>query len=290
MMNKILLLAISTVTLFSSAYAASFDCRKASTFVEKSICSNETASKLDEALASKYRDALATSKNSDELKAEQKSWLKMVRNKCKTILCINDVTNKRISELSNNPASKLVDASKDGKYESETGDLEIITSEGDTYFKLLIVSSRGNIGEAEGVIEIKNDIANYQNKEQNCALQFKFTEKKVSVTQVGTCDMGVGVTATGLYKSVAAANSASVLGKVGDSLGDLFYSESEVTFKKYCQAGQEENSGNILCKARNRSGDDSTTITHIFTGEYEGPDGELPPFSIAKKYKLLSTK
>jgi len=289
-MNKVFLLAISITTLFSSAYAASFDCKKASTFVEKSICSNETASKLDEDLSSTYKDALATSKNPDGLKAEQKSWLKMVRNECKTVKCINDATNERISELSSKLSSKPVLSSKDGKYESEDGELEITTSEGDTYFKLLVVNAKGNTGEAEGSIEIKDDAAKYKNKGQDCVLQFKFVEKDVSITQDGTCEMGLGITATGLYKSMAAANSASVLGKVGDSLGDLFYSESESLFKKYCKAGMEENSGNILCKARNKSGEDSATITHVFTGEYEGPDGELPPFSVAKKYKLSSTK
>jgi uncharacterized protein len=198
-MTKIFLLAISMATLFSPAYAASFDCKKASTFVEQSICSNETASKLDEDLASKYKDALVTSKNSDGLKAEQKSWLKMVRNKCKTVECINDATNERISELSNKPSSKLALASKDGKYESEEGELEITTSEGDTYFKLLIVNAKGNTGEAEGSVEIKNDTANYKNKEQDCALEFKFVEKGVSIKQDGTCEMGLGVIATGLY-------------------------------------------------------------------------------------------
>ena len=282
-MNKKFLLAISIVTLVSSAHAASFDCNKASTYVEKSICSNKDASKLDEDLASKYKDALVNSENPDGLKAEQKSWLKMVRNKCKTVECINDVTNERISELSKN-------SSKDGKYESEDGDLEITTSEGDTHFKLLIVNTKGNTGEAEGDIEIKNDVATYKNKEQDCTLQFEFTEKKVLITQEGSCEMGLGVTATGLYKSTSEANAASVIGKEGDSLGDLFYSESETTFKKYCKAGEEENSGKILCIARNKSGEDSPTIIHTFTGEYEGPDGELPPLSIAKKFTLSSTK
>ncbi len=290
-MNKKFLLIISTVTLFSSVYAASFDCKKASTFVEKSICSSEVTSKLDEDLASKYKDTLATSKNPDGLKAEQKSWLKMVRNKCKTVECINDATKERIAELSKNslPASAL--ASKDGKYQSEDGDLEITTSEGDTHFKLLVVNSKGNTGEAEGAIEIKNNVATYKNKEQDCTLKFEFAEKEVSITQDGSCEMGLGVTATGLYKSTAVADSASVIGKVGDSLGDLFYSKSEAVYKKYCKAGEEENSGKILCIARDKSGKDSgATIIHTFTGEYEGPDGELPPLSIAKKFILSVTK
>lgn len=289
-MNKKFLLAISITTLLSSVHAASFDCKKASTFVEESICSNEKASKLDEDLASKYKDALAISNNPEGLKAEQTSWLNIVRNKCKTVECINNVMKERIAELSKNSSSKLVFSSKDGKYESEEGELEITTSEGETYFKLLIVNAKGNTGEVEGIIEIKDDIATYKDKEQDCMLQFKFAEEEISIIQDGSCEMGLGVTATGLYKSKTMANSASVIGKVGDTLGDLFYSESETTFKKYCKAGEEENAGNILCIARNKSGEDNPTIIHTFTGEYEGPDGELPPLSIAKKYTLLSTK
>jgi len=277
---------ISLITLLPAAYAASFDCNKASTFVEKSICSDTTASKLDEVLAIQYKDALGRSENPDGLKAEQKSWLKTVRNQCKSLACIQSSINERISELAEKSTPDKTSFSIDGQYESKEGDLEINTVGDKVFFRLLVVNAKGNIGEASGSITVKNNSAIYQNKSQDCQLQFNFTEKAVKVNQMGDCEMGIGVTASGTYKSI---NAPSVTGKVGDSLGSLFYSESETTYKKYCMAGMEENSGNIICKAKGKSGEDCQTIIYIFSGDYEGPDGELPPLSIAKKYKIVST-
>ena len=57
------------------AWAATFDCDKASTFVEKVICSDLRLTNLDDQLARLYKDALAASSNSAALKTEQKAWL-----------------------------------------------------------------------------------------------------------------------------------------------------------------------------------------------------------------------
>lgn len=48
------LLLMPFVAVTMNAQAASFNCAKASTFVEKQICHNPYLSKLDEALATKY--------------------------------------------------------------------------------------------------------------------------------------------------------------------------------------------------------------------------------------------
>jgi DNA-directed RNA polymerase specialized sigma subunit len=46
--------------LSTQATAASFDCNKAASWVEKSVCSNAELSKLDDQLAKSYHDALAS--------------------------------------------------------------------------------------------------------------------------------------------------------------------------------------------------------------------------------------
>jgi uncharacterized protein len=46
--------------LSTQALAASFDCNKATTWVERSVCSDAELSKLDEQLAKAYHDALAS--------------------------------------------------------------------------------------------------------------------------------------------------------------------------------------------------------------------------------------
>jgi hypothetical protein len=61
--------------LMPSAWAATFDCNKLSTFVEKAICSDSRLTSMDDQLGRLYKDALAASSNSAALKTEQKAWL-----------------------------------------------------------------------------------------------------------------------------------------------------------------------------------------------------------------------
>jgi uncharacterized protein YecT (DUF1311 family) len=77
--------------------AASFDCAKAGTKVEKLICANDELSKLDEALAAAYADALKST-DPDSLKAEQKAWLK-VRNACTDTTCVRQTYEARLVVL-----------------------------------------------------------------------------------------------------------------------------------------------------------------------------------------------
>jgi uncharacterized protein len=53
-----------TIILFgllsTQTNAASFDCHKATTWLEKTVCSNPELSKLDEELAKAYHDALTS--------------------------------------------------------------------------------------------------------------------------------------------------------------------------------------------------------------------------------------
>lgn len=177
-----------------------------------------------------------------------------------------------------------------GKYASDEGDLEITITEGMVLFKLLVVSATGRTGDMEGEITLKNNMGIYKNEFQDCYLQLEFKRNQINLTQEGSCEMGLGITATGIYKSMSEINAASVVGKIGDELGSLFYAEDNETYKAYCHHGMEEESGNIICKARLISGEDSNGITHIFSGEYSGSDGELPPLDIAKIFKIYLTR
>ncbi len=87
-----------------------------------------------------------------------------------------------------------------GKYASDEGDLEITATEGAVLFKLLVVSATGRTGDKEGEMELKGNVGIYKNESQDCSLQFKFSNKQVEVLQEGSCEMGLGVTASGTYK------------------------------------------------------------------------------------------
>lgn len=73
--------------LATSAGAASFDCTKAATAVEKMICGNEGLSKLDEVMADTYKAQLAARPNDPSIRNDQATWLQE-RNKCTSDSCL----------------------------------------------------------------------------------------------------------------------------------------------------------------------------------------------------------
>jgi uncharacterized protein len=92
-----------TFALFScfgsgGAGATSFDCRRASSPVEKEICSDPQLSDLDEALGHGYATAREYSQNSQAVIERQRAWLSE-RNACHTNACLVDIYNRRITEL-----------------------------------------------------------------------------------------------------------------------------------------------------------------------------------------------
>ena len=83
----------------SFANAASFDCAKATTLVEKAICGDPQLSARDDALMTAYQHALVEATDANRLKAEQRAWLKNVRNKCQDVTCLFNAYDQRIAAL-----------------------------------------------------------------------------------------------------------------------------------------------------------------------------------------------
>lgn len=105
MTNTIRILFTSSVLFCSlGAYAASFNCAKATTATEHSICDNPSVSALDEQMAAAYKQARATSANPDSLLAEQRAWLKTMSACGANVGCLTNSYQQRIAVLS--PATK----------------------------------------------------------------------------------------------------------------------------------------------------------------------------------------
>jgi uncharacterized protein len=79
--------------------AASFDCNKARSLVEQTICFNPEVSSLDDQLATSYKEVLKATKDKNSVKALQRAWLAL-RNKCEDIDCLKEAYKNRISQLS----------------------------------------------------------------------------------------------------------------------------------------------------------------------------------------------
>jgi hypothetical protein len=83
----------------------SFNCNKAATFVETSICSESILGSLDGALSENYKYMLASDIGEgavEDLKSTQKKWM-AERNKCTTIQCIEGFYRTRIDEVCEYP-------------------------------------------------------------------------------------------------------------------------------------------------------------------------------------------
>ncbi|MCY1224516.1 hypothetical protein D9M68_82070 [compost metagenome] len=84
------------------AHATSFDCKKASTVVEKTICASPLLGKLDDALTENYNAMLASDlgdgPDNKTLKKEQRAWIGQ-RNKCTTEQCLIDLYRKRVDDV-----------------------------------------------------------------------------------------------------------------------------------------------------------------------------------------------
>ncbi len=93
--------------LFSSSavHAISFDCKKASTLVEKSICTDPFLGKLDDALSENYKYMFASDIGDGarkDLRTTQKKWLSE-RNNCINNKCLADAYRKRVDEICEYP-------------------------------------------------------------------------------------------------------------------------------------------------------------------------------------------
>ncbi len=78
--------------------ATSFDCAKAATFAEKSICADSSLSLLDEQLNSEYGRALDSAPNRNQVRLDQREWMRL-RDNCTTKSCIATSMTERVNAL-----------------------------------------------------------------------------------------------------------------------------------------------------------------------------------------------
>lgn len=91
-------IALNEKQILDNKVTPSFNCDKAITNVEKMICADSKLASLDIKLDSAYQDAFNSYNNIDELKANQKTWIKN-RNGCQNTDCISNIYESRIKEL-----------------------------------------------------------------------------------------------------------------------------------------------------------------------------------------------
>ena len=115
-MRQIFYFYLVWISLLATAQAASFSCGKATSAVEKIICSpgNSVLQKLDWEMNSAYLNVLQDEKQADEIRHSQKHWMKK-RDACTNADCIKQAYQTRLRVLNAaqwKNAPPLISASK----------------------------------------------------------------------------------------------------------------------------------------------------------------------------------
>ena len=104
-------LVLVIATLLSMMYvkvqAASFDCKKATTYTEKTICQNPILSTLDEEMVSVFNQVILNKQDAKSIEKQQLQWLQNTRNVCQTHECLEKVYRERIKELYDTPSKPV---------------------------------------------------------------------------------------------------------------------------------------------------------------------------------------
>jgi uncharacterized protein len=93
------LLAVAIMAAPGIVVGASFDCSKAGTSVEKTICASRRLSDLDEQLANAYESVILLSDHPDRVRSLQWEWLRNARNQCRDEACLKGVYENRLAQL-----------------------------------------------------------------------------------------------------------------------------------------------------------------------------------------------
>ena len=202
-----------------NSYAASFDCKKATTLVEQAICSNQKLSNLDQQLATMYKKALANSPNQEALRERQREWLNLERNSCQEIACIKDAYLSRLTELRDSTMS-MTKQSISGEYQryyrgKPDKDAATLTIRELSDDRVKIKGNAiwigneetGNVhdGEIEGIFVRQGNKVDYQDsesKEEGCRLTITFAENTLTVTDDNLQCGGLNVTFDGVYRKL----------------------------------------------------------------------------------------
>ncbi|HEU0283106.1 MAG TPA: lysozyme inhibitor LprI family protein [Gallionella sp.] len=109
---------LSGLLIVSTAHSASFNCSGTLSATEQLICSDRRLSMQDVVLASEYKLTLSVSKDKEQLKLSQRSWVKDVRDRCGDAKCLKLSYDERIRALRDSAVSMTVDplADLEGTY------------------------------------------------------------------------------------------------------------------------------------------------------------------------------
>lgn len=188
------------------AEAASFNCKKAKSKVDKLICATPELSKADDELGKLYKAAMEAYSDAHgdgkDLRAAQAAWLKRYRNTCGDAACMLAAYQRRNAEL------RVIakPSGRTGVYNHTAGSVATLeVAPGLIRFELFFAVGEGDrlhTGQlCDEVTLDKSGAGRYVNKDLDCDLRWSFSsESKLKLTQDGQCGFGAGVVASGSFE------------------------------------------------------------------------------------------
>jgi len=210
--NKTILFLLSLLAFSQLLSAASFDCTKAVSRVEKSICSEPLLSELDTLLSRTYKKVLTHTSSRQAVKASQYKWLK-IRNKCDDDDCLKNEYLSRIIELAHREKALTVTGSYTRYYEGKPAfhfsDIDIVELMHNTIYlhgvAIWIGDARKGIvhlGEIDGSFSKIEDQVFYHD-EEGCKLTIHFEKNALSIDSNDSAGCwGWNVTFDGYYRKI----------------------------------------------------------------------------------------
>jgi uncharacterized protein len=203
---------------FITSQAASFDCLKATTKIEKLICSDPELSKLDEILSRTYKTAIAASTSKHTVKLWQQTWLFSVREPCNNIECLKEAYLSQIDEMNEyteaNSAGSVFTGSYEryyhGKPDKHSATIDVLELKnmrvriiGDAIWVGNPDTGNVNTGEINGLSQIVGNKVHFQDPiSDTCILDITFAENALAVVDEKMECGGLNVTFEGQYRKI----------------------------------------------------------------------------------------
>lgn len=184
------------------ACAAGFDCTKAASKAEKTICADPVLSDYDSQLSRAWSAALKQTRYAKELKADQRAWLNQ-RDTCEDWVCLRREYARRLAMLA--PANIAGGFVWEGDWSKVTApqvgaDLRVQVLAPGRYRISLSGHSGANSGQYEGEARADGNTLRVDDADGDCRLVLRRTHRQVEVEQVdGSCGAGAGVYYDGRY-------------------------------------------------------------------------------------------
>lgn len=204
-------LSCALLLLPAWATAASFDCGKASTTMEKAICADSPLSRLDEALAAAYARAQARVGDKALVRQWQRNWLKSPAvTGCGTGHCLRPVFAQRVKNLDGAVASPW--GGRFARYTNGVNDrngsdsLLVAHKDGSVFGEISAVWIGPQMNEGQVHIGELNAIGSFTGENlifetEQCHVNITRKGKGLEVEDSGNCG-GLNVTFTGQYRRI----------------------------------------------------------------------------------------